>query len=155
MYILIHCEGPLPKLRLHWANKAQGQFNSSGCPKKGEWGKITRRGWFASLQRERESSGVPAKIPAEVLLHLRLSLVPLRHPGVQHRIGKLWHAEGFFCRKFKNSVTSICQGFSSMEAGRMEYVGERELLQYSVKEWRMEKTGDNVVKAVLKVDFLT
>ena len=42
-----------------------------------------------------------------------------------------------------------------MEAGRMEYVGERELLQYSVKEWRMEKMGDNVVKAVLKVDFLT
>ena len=60
----------------------------------------------------------------------------------------------FFCRKLRISFTSICQGFLSMEAGRMEYVGERELLQYSVKEWRMEKTGDNVVKAVLKVSFL-
>ena len=33
----------------------------------------------------------------------------------------------------------------------MEYLGEKELLQYSVKEWRMEKVGGNVVKAVLKV----
>ena len=38
-----------------------------------------------------------------------------------------------------------------MEAGRMEYLGDTELLQYSVKEWRMEKVGGNVVKAVLKV----
>ena len=38
-----------------------------------------------------------------------------------------------------------------MEAGTMEYLGEKELLQYSVKEWRMEKVGGNVVKAVLKV----
>ena len=28
-----------------------------------------------------------------------------------------------------------------MEAGTMEYLGEKELLQYSVKEWRMEKVG--------------
>ena len=33
-----------------------------------------------------------------------------------------------------------------MEAGRMEYLGERELLQYSVKEWRMEKVDDNMVR---------
>ena len=38
-----------------------------------------------------------------------------------------------------------------MEAGEMEYIGETELLQYSVKEWRMEKVGGNMVKAVLKV----
>ena len=33
----------------------------------------------------------------------------------------------------------------------MDYLGEKELLQYFVKEWRMEKTGANMVKAVLKV----
>ena len=38
-----------------------------------------------------------------------------------------------------------------MEAGRMDYLGQKELLQYFVKEWRMEKTGANMVKAVLKV----
>ena len=40
-----------------------------------------------------------------------------------------------------------------MEAGTMEYLGETELLQYSVKEWRMEKAGSNLVKAVFKVHF--
>ena len=38
-----------------------------------------------------------------------------------------------------------------MEAGWMKYLGERELLQYSVKEWRMEKVDDNMVRAVIKV----
>ena len=42
-----------------------------------------------------------------------------------------------------------------MEAGSMEYLGETELLQYSVKEWRMEKAGSNLVKAVFKVHFHT
>ena len=42
-----------------------------------------------------------------------------------------------------------------MEAGTMEYLGETELLQYSVKEWRMEKAGSNLVKAVFKVHFHT
>ena len=37
----------------------------------------------------------------------------------------------------------------------MEYLGETELLQYSVKEWRMEKAGSNLVKAVFKVHFHT
>ena len=45
----------------------------------------------------------------------------------------------------------IYQDLSSMEAGEMEYIGETELLQYSVKEWRMEKVDDNMVRAVIKV----